>query len=181
MQDQQKCFTLEQPKDTPMFFHYQILDQGHEILFDLYYGSTPRADLHIGKAHVLNERSGYIDFVADNDGEFCYCLVQSAQYQQIPAKVAISIHYGFRSEHYQKLVEEHNYDAVNIQVHALNDVLTMTLNEVDYMKHSESEYHKQTESMNNAALWWPVVQVINFLKYLPLLPFNLCACNRLRY
>ena len=71
----------------------------------------------------------------------------------------MKILYGFDSEHYEKLIKDHNFDAVNLQVHKLNDLLTMTLNEADFQKHKEVDYHYDTEKMNNAALWWPVVQV----------------------
>ncbi len=67
--------------------------------------------------------------------------------------------YGYDNDHYDALVKEHNFDTVNLQVHKLNDLLTLTLNEADYQKHKEVAYHDQTEKMNTAALWWPVVQV----------------------
>jgi len=108
---------------------------------------------------ILSDSRGHIDFTADNDGMFSYCLVQSSQYQKIPVKFSMSISYGFDSEHYEKLIKEHNFDSVNLQVHKLNDLLTMTLNEADFQKHKEVEYHEQTEMINNTALWWPVVQV----------------------
>jgi len=141
-----------------MFFTYQIFDKDHELIFDLYYGSTPRPDMQI-MHKILSDSRGHIDFTADNDGMFSYCLVQSSQYQKIPVKFSMSISYGFDSEHYEKLIKEHNFDSVNLQVHKLNDLLTMTLNEADFQKHKEVEYHEQTEMINNTALWWPVVQV----------------------
>jgi hypothetical protein len=141
-----------------MFFNYDILDKEREVMFDLYYGSQPRQDVQI-MHKVLSESSGHIDFTADNDGTYCYCVLQSGQYQQEPTKMAISVKYGFDDEHYDKLIKEHNFDAVNAQVHKLNDLLTMTLNEADYQKHKEVDFHAETEKMNNAALWWPVGQV----------------------
>ncbi len=141
-----------------MYFNYQIIDEGREVIFDLYYGSQARPELQI-MHKVLTDPKGHVDFTADNDGSYCYCVMQSAQYQQIPARFSLSVKYGFDDEHYEKLIKEHNFDAVNLEVHRLNDLLTMTLNEADFQKHKEVEYHSETEKMNNAALWWPVAQV----------------------
>lgn len=33
------------------------------------------------------------------------------------------------------------------------------LNEADYQKHKEIEYHEQTVAMNQAAMWFPMIQV----------------------
>jgi hypothetical protein len=33
------------------------------------------------------------------------------------------------------------------------------LNEADYQKHKEIDYHEQTVSMNQAAMWFPMIQV----------------------
>lgn len=71
----------------------------------------------------------------------------------------MTLNYGFDSDYYSKLAKKYDYDAINLQVHKLNDMLTLTLNEADYQKHKEVEYHDVTEKMNNAALWWPVLQV----------------------
>lgn len=159
VQETQKCFTFEQPRDTPMFFGYEVLDEGREITFDLYYGSTPKTELQI-MHKILSDKKGHIDFMADTDGMYTYCLLQTGQYQSIPARFSITINYGFDKEHYDKLIKDHNFDEVNLQVHKLNDLLTMTLNEADFQKHKEVEYHDETEKTNNAALWWPVAQVI---------------------
>jgi hypothetical protein len=159
VKEKPKCFTFEQPKDMPMFFTYRIPPNEQEVIFELFYGSMPRPEMQI-MHKVLAGGAGHVDFTADNDGVYSYCLMKSDQYQQAPVKLSISLTYGFDSEHYQKLVEGHNFDAVNLQVHKLNDILTMTLNEADYQKHKEVEYHKDTEKMNSAALWWPVVQII---------------------
>jgi hypothetical protein len=160
-QETPKCFTFEQPRDTPMFFKYEILDEGREIIFDLFYGTDPKPELQI-MHKILTEASGHVDFTADNDGHYSYCVMQSTQYQQIPSRLSLHLVYGFDDEHYDKLIKEHNFDEVNLQVHKLNDLLTMSLNEADFQKHKEVEYHDETEKMNNAALWWPVVQVSGF-------------------
>lgn len=173
---ERKCFTFEQPRDTPMIFAYDIIDEGHEIGFDLYYGTLAQLDLQI-MHKVLTGHSGHVDFTADNDGVYSYCIQQPPSSSAVssheeeegvaakgthkvkPTRMKMALHYGFDSEHYQHLVEKYNYDSVNLQVHKLNDMLTLALNEADYQKHKEVEYHEQTEKMNNAALWWPVVQI----------------------
>jgi hypothetical protein len=44
--------------------------------------------------------------------------------------------------------------------HALLYVLhNRILNEADYQKHKEIDYHEQTASMNQAAMWFPMIQV----------------------
>jgi hypothetical protein len=141
------------------------MEENREVTFDLYYGSAPKTELQI-MHKILSESKGHVDFMADTDGVYTYCLSQSGQYQSIPARFSVNLNYGFDAEHYEKLVKDHNFDEINLQVHKLNDLLTMTLNEADFQKHKEVEYHEQTEIMNNAALWWPVAQVdIIYLYY----------------
>lgn len=149
-----------------MFFTYSLLDKKQELMFDLYYGGKPRVELQV-MHKVVSGIKGHVDFTADNDGLYTYCLSKSEFSSAGAAKISVSLTYGFDSDHYKKLVESHNFDAVNLQVHKLNDILTMTLNEADYQKHKEVEYHADTEKMNMAALWWPVVQV------------RLAACHRI--
>lgn len=146
-----------------MFFSYQLFDEKSELLFDLYYGSTAKPDYQV-MHQLITGNSGHIDFQAENDGTYAYCLSQVSANSEKKVKISITLTYGFDSEHYEKLVKTHNFDIVNLQVHKLNDLLTMTLNEADYQKHQEVEYHEDTEKMNLAALWWPVVQV-RFIYY----------------
>jgi hypothetical protein len=47
MQKNEKCFTIEQPRDTPIVFAYEILDADHIVNFSLYYGGKPTDDLLI--------------------------------------------------------------------------------------------------------------------------------------
>lgn len=144
-----------------MIFDYEILIENEEkvpqISFSLYYGSNHlQSQLILNK--VISDKIGHIDFTTDNDGYFSYCL-QSLP-KEPPTKFNLILNYGFDNDYYNKLVKQYNYDAVNLQVHKLNDILTLTLNEADYQKHKEVEYHEQTENMNNAALWWPILQVL---------------------
>jgi len=46
-----------------------------------------------------------------------------------------------------------------MEVHKLNDMMSMTLDEADFQKHKEVDFHKETEKMDNAALWWPMLQI----------------------
>ena len=39
IQKSPKCFTIEQPMDTPVVFAYEILDAGHSVQFDLHFGT----------------------------------------------------------------------------------------------------------------------------------------------
>jgi hypothetical protein len=144
-----------------MFFNYEIMDDGREVVFDLFYGSNPDPSLQI-MHKIITDKTGHVDFTADNDGLYSYCLSQSSS-GELPVRTKITINYGFDNEHYEKLIKDHNFDAVNLQVHKLNDLLTMTLNEADFQKHKEVDYHDDTEKMNSAALWWPVVQVFSFV------------------
>eukprot|EP00600_Ochromonadales_sp_CCMP1393_P014352 CAMPEP_0175014970 /NCGR_PEP_ID=MMETSP0005-20121125/10895_1 /TAXON_ID=420556 /ORGANISM="Ochromonas sp., Strain CCMP1393" /LENGTH=159 /DNA_ID=CAMNT_0016271847 /DNA_START=217 /DNA_END=696 /DNA_ORIENTATION=+ len=135
------------------------MDKDVTVGFDLYYGSMAAPEQQI-MHKVLNDVTGHIDFVADNDGYFSYCLqLPPSQRKGTVARFKMVLNYGFDSEYYEKLAKKYDYDAVNLQVHKLNDMLTLTLNEADYQKHKEVEYHETTEKMNNAALWWPVVQI----------------------
>lgn len=156
---QEKCYTLEAPRDTPMVFNYEIYDSQDvgKIGFSLYYGTLPDKSLQI-KADELKTKEGTVDYVADNDGFYCYCLTQLETLNS-PTRIEFLLTYGFDDKYYTKLLDEHNFDSVNLLVHKLNDILTMTLNEADYQKHKEVDYHIETEKMNNAALWWPVLQI----------------------
>ena len=161
-QAQEKCFTVEQPRDTPLVFDFELVDPSHVIGFDLFYGTQPLSELRI-KHQVLDTAKGEIEYTTDNDGFFCYCVHQISSDVNQPTRLRLRLKYGFDNNHYAKLVKEKNFDAVNLEVHKLNDFLTMTLNEADFQKHKEVEYHAQTEKMNNAALWWPIVQVFIFI------------------
>ena len=99
-----------------------------------------------------------MDFTTDNSGVYTYCL-KNFQKEDHPTRFKINIFYGYDSDYYDELAKEEKYDAVNMQLHKLNDMLTMTINEADYQKHKEVEYHQETELMNSAALWWPMVQI----------------------
>lgn len=45
--EERKCFTFEQPRDTPMVFVYEIMEEGGVVGFDLYYGLTANSELQI--------------------------------------------------------------------------------------------------------------------------------------
>lgn len=155
---EKKCFTVEAPRDTPMVFDYEVLDKG-EVLFSLFYGKLPDKELEIeNKQEIWTKKEGNLDYVADVDGFYCYCVQQSSP-SHTPTRLAISLTYGFDDKYYDGLAKDRNFDSVNLHVHKLNDLLTMTLNEADFQKHKEVDYHKETEKMNNAALWWPVIQI----------------------
>lgn len=158
-QEEKKCFTVEQPRDTPIVFAYEILDSGHEVEFNLYYGALAVQDLHISHK-TLSDPVGHVDFTADNDGYYSICVEQSKTLKtDHPTRLKLSINYGYDNEYYEKLLKEHNFDAVNMEVHKLNDMMTMTLNEADFQKHKEVDYHSETEKMDNATLWWPMLQI----------------------
>ncbi len=109
---------------------------------------------------VFKDSAGRVDYTADNDGVYSYCVQQAPGTQTDPTRLELVTKIGYDSDHYEKLIKEHNFDTVNLQVHKLNDLLTLTLNEADFMKHKEAVYHEKTKKINNAALWWPVVQVL---------------------
>jgi hypothetical protein len=161
--DRKKCFTFEQPKDTPIVFSYEILDAEHEVAFSLYYGSLAVEELLIMRKE-FHRATGHVDFISDNDGAYSVCVQQlRATYPEgqsnIPTRMRLSIIYGYDTEYYEKLQQKEHFEAINMEVHKLNDMMSMTLNEADYQKHKEVEYHEQTERMNTAALWWPMAQI----------------------
>jgi hypothetical protein len=141
-----------------MVFSYELIDAGNEVGFDLYYGALAQPDQQI-MHKVWSEKSGHVDFVADNDGVYSYCLQLPPAPKTPVVRLQVVLNYGFDSDYYAALAKKYDYDAVNLKVHQLNDMLTLTLNEADYQKHKETEYHDVTEKMNSAALWWPVIQV----------------------
>jgi hypothetical protein len=56
-----------------MVFNYDIMDKGHNITFDLYYGLLPISELSI-MSENLSGSKGHIDFTTDNDGVSLYLL-----------------------------------------------------------------------------------------------------------
>lgn len=117
---------------------------------------------------IVKSNNEVFEYTTDNDGSYLFCFKNLAYEDQNFIKLDLDVIYGYSNEHYEKLVSEHDYDKVNIQIHKLNDLLSLTLNEADYQKHKEVEYHKETEKMNNAAVWWPIfqVRVYLFFKYI---------------
>jgi hypothetical protein len=183
--EERKCYSLEQPRNTPAVFNYEILDTDEVVMFDLYYGKKANKESVIFHK-TLRDASGHIDFVTDNEGYYLLCVQQAsprtpggggkgskkqhaqkaskeaevtAEVMRHPTRFRLAIRYGYDSEYYEKLGKKENFDTVNLDVRRLNDMLDMTLNEADYQKHKEVEYHSETESMNTAALWWPMLQI----------------------
>jgi p24 family protein alpha len=152
-----KCFQIEQSRDTPIVFAYEILDAGHKVNFNLYYGNTPSTDLQI-LHKVFGEAVGHVDYVTDVNGFYTYCVSQSTPMDHA-TRFKITVNYGYDTDYYEKISKEQNYDAVNLEVRKLNDLMAFTLNEADYQKHKEVIYHSQTERMNSDALWWPILQI----------------------
>ena len=73
---QERCLTLELPKDTPMVFNYEIMDEEHSIGCNIYYGSEANSDMRILGKKI--HKTGHIDFVADNEGAYSICLSQTS-------------------------------------------------------------------------------------------------------
>jgi len=47
-----------------------------------------------------------------------------------------------------------------MEIHKLNDIMSMTLNEADFQKHKEMLFHQETEDMQIETIWWPIFQVM---------------------
>ena len=182
-----RCFRIDKPRDTPVTFHYEVLDAGDKASFSLYYGEEAVSDMAIMKV-PLEDARGTVDYVTDVDGIHTYCLVQESQPKALaalqhpelhtkkdagstagiggveavyahPTRVLVHINYGWTRAHYAQIATEENFDAVNMEVREVNDMLDLALAEADYQKYKEMEYHEETEAMNTAALWWPVAQI----------------------
>jgi hypothetical protein len=157
------------------------------VHFQLYYGDTAREDMTI-LSQDLRDASGKVEYVTDVDGFHLYCVHQLAEVAQAdaaadaapaagsqaksqavspshpvtsspPTRFQILVDYGYSHAHYQALAQEQGFDAVNVDVRKLNDMLDLALNEAHYTKYKEMEFHDQTEAMNEEALWWPVAQI----------------------
>ena len=107
---------------------------------------------------VFVDAVGEFEYVTDNNGKYTYCIQQVAQ-EDFPTRFKININYGFDPDYYEKLSKEKKYNPTNIELHRVNDMLSLAINEADYQKHKEVEYHAQTEEMNNAVIWWPMLQI----------------------
>ena len=75
--EDRKSFTLEQPRDTPIVFSYEIIDDNHEVEFCLYYGTMSLSQLQIMNK-TLSSAVGHVDFTADNSGSYTACERQVA-------------------------------------------------------------------------------------------------------
>lgn len=42
-----RCFTIDQPKGTPIIFTYEVMDEDHSVDIGIYYGTTPADDMRI--------------------------------------------------------------------------------------------------------------------------------------
>lgn len=74
-QDKRKCFTVEQPRDTPIVFAYEIMDENHVVDFSLFYGEMGLKELQIMNIS-LHKAIGHVDFTADNSGYYSVCVQQ---------------------------------------------------------------------------------------------------------
>ena len=156
---ERKCFNIEQPRDTPVVFLYELMDPTSELSLSLYYGLEALPDMKIKEIVVSKTEQKHLDFVADNDGYYCICFQQKNGSLHNLSRLKLIINYGYDSEYYEKLSNEQHFDQINMEVHRLNDQMTMILNEADFQKHKEIQYHLDTEKMNSAALWWPMMQI----------------------
>ena len=156
---ERKCFSIEQPRDTPIVFVYELMDLQSEVTLSLYYGQLAFPDMKIKELTITEKGTDHLDFVADNDGYYSICLQQKDPSRTNQSRFKLIINYGYDSEYYEKLSNEQHFDQINMEVHRLNDQMTMILNEADFQKHKEIQYHQETERMNSAALWWPMVQI----------------------
>lgn len=155
-----KCFTFEQPQDTPIVFAYEILDEKHSVEFSLFYGTLALPQLQIMNKTLTNP-IGHVDYTADNNGAYSVCVQQAPMPSvAFPTRFSLSISYGYDADHYIKLAKEHDFDVLNMEIHKLNDIMTMTLNEADFQKHKEVAFHQDTENMNIETIWWPIVQIL---------------------
>ncbi len=155
---EKRCFHVEQPRDTPIVFTYEVLDAGHKIDFELFYGQNDAVSDNMIMHRVFETATGHIDFVTDASGYYTYCLKQ-LESDDKSTRFKLIVNYGFDDEYYEKLSEEQKIDAINTETHKINDLLLMTINEADYQKHKEVKYHSLTERMNKTVLWWPMLQI----------------------
>ena len=75
----------------------------------------------------------------------------------------LSINYGYDNEYYEKIAKQEDYDPMIMEVHKLNDMITLALNEAAYQKNKEMSYHAETERINNSLVWWPMLQILILL------------------
>ena len=135
---------------------YQTIESDEDVALSLHYGILGSDDLLIQSRKVSGKQE-HIDYTTDNEGYYCICLQGLPDTQ--PSRVKLAVTYGFDSDYYKKLAEEQHFDDINLDVHILNDQMSLILREADYQKHKEVEFHTKTEEMNNASSWWPIVQV----------------------
>jgi len=156
---ERKCFTIEQPKETPMVITYSVVDDTDlpdgEVNLSLHYGILGSPDLMI-QERSFTKVGGHIDYTTDNDGYYCICLVSE---NTTPSRVKLTVIYGYDSDYYEKLAKEEKFDDINLEVHILNDQMDFILREADFQKHKEVDFHARTESLNGGSMWWPVMQV----------------------
>jgi hypothetical protein len=159
-----RCLTMDKPRDTPVTFFYEILDAGEVVTFDMYYGTA--ADSRMSIMHEqLSNPAGSIEYVTDVDGDHLYCMSRPFNpdkppgKKDVPVRFKVLVNYGYGDVHYQKLAKDQEFDAVNLDIRKLNDMMDLAINEASYQKYKEMEYHDETEAMNAATLWWPVAQI----------------------
>jgi hypothetical protein len=72
LQTTEKCFTVEQPRDTPLVFEYEIVDSTHIVGFDLFYGTEAVSELRI-KHQVLDTAKGFtfVNYIHDEANREC--------------------------------------------------------------------------------------------------------------
>lgn len=73
---EQKCFHIEQPRDSPIVIGYEILDSGHSIGFEMFYSSDFDEDKKIVMTKTFDDAVGHIDFTTDNSGIYTFCMRQ---------------------------------------------------------------------------------------------------------
>jgi hypothetical protein len=73
-----RCFTIDEPRDTPLIFSYNVMDEDHTVDLGIYYGVVANEEMRIQGKKI--HKVGHVDFVTDNEGEFALCFNQGSVY-----------------------------------------------------------------------------------------------------
>eukprot|EP00640_Fibrocapsa_japonica_P006440 CAMPEP_0113941206 /NCGR_PEP_ID=MMETSP1339-20121228/7181_1 /TAXON_ID=94617 /ORGANISM="Fibrocapsa japonica" /LENGTH=182 /DNA_ID=CAMNT_0000945291 /DNA_START=141 /DNA_END=689 /DNA_ORIENTATION=+ /assembly_acc=CAM_ASM_000762 len=94
------------------------------------------------------------------------CLVRVGQVGASPAdqaaatqKVHLDYVLGYTEEYYEELALKGHLNKFQMMVLKLEDRLGQMLNEADFMKEKELVFHAASENMNDASMWWPLIQL----------------------
>ena len=109
---------------------------------------------------VLTERFGNFTHRFEVDGTANVCVRSASANLQHPQRFGLRVILEDRGPISQSnVVVQTHLGSIGLEMSRIGDTMKRVLSEADMAKDRDTAYHKQTQEMDQATIFWPVVQV----------------------